>query len=441
VGTPPWLLIGAAVGGSIIVIIIGILLTHLQRDEGDQVPTLDPTTLAEYALPAADPILVDSGTPWPQVNTPASIVLKGLEYLVLPYQVQADGEWHYPAGQSGTAVWVYGTIINFVIGIEQTEANIAVLESLAPGDGITMTTASGGVYQFGFAGREELASSATDLFAQTHPGLTLVSLGGKDNARLVAHFRYLKGGEQAGTAAEGGLTVSVGEVAQLGDIRLTVLGTAYVYDDPSVPEGWAFYVVDYQIENLSQEVLDPGRFRMQLQDGAGNTYSLNLPASQAGTFGYLLLTIPPNMVAQGTAGYLVPAPLHGPRLSWSFAQLGAPESMVRVLIEFDGPQEIVDPDQLAAVDLSRAELSGDRTLLSVWGTVLNNSEDQLVVAGEEITLTGAGKAMPLRAADPAPPWTIAPGDVLSFRVAFQRPASPVATFTVLNRPFEISGLD
>jgi len=436
---PPRVRIGVVALAGILLIVFGVLIFRPQSGEDiEQPPTVDPT---EYALPTADPILVDSGTPQPQINAPISITLKGLEFTVLPYQVQADGEWRYPAGQSGTAVWVYGTIINFAIGVEQTKANTALLESLALGDEITMTTTSGLVYHFGFAGREELASSSADLFDQTHPGLTLVTLGGEKETRLVVHGDYLTAGKETETGSQAGPSVSVGEPAQLGDIRVTALGTSYVYDAPDVPEGWAFYLVDYQIENLSPEVLDPNRFRMELQDGTGGLYSLNLPASQTGTFGYLILTIPPNTVAQGTAGYLVPAPLQGPKLCWSFSQLDTPEMVAKVLIDFEPPQETIDPRQLAAVNLTGAELSGDRTLLSVWGTVLNNSEEELVVTMDDVTLGGAGDFMPLRAADPALPWTITPGTVLSFRLAFQRPSASVTTFTVLNQPFEISGLE
>ena len=143
----------------------------------------------------------------------------------------------------------------------------------------------------------------------------------------------------------------------------------------------------------------------------------------------------------GTAGYLVPAPLQGPKLSWSFSHLDKPERVAKVLIDFDVPQEIIDPYQQTAVSLTGAELSGDRTLLSVWGSLLNNSEEELLIALEDITLRGTEDSMALRAADPAFPWTVSPGSVVSFRLSFQRPTAPVATFTLLNQPFEISGLE
>jgi hypothetical protein len=143
----------------------------------------------------------------------------------------------------------------------------------------------------------------------------------------------------------------------------------------------------------------------------------------------------------GTAGYLVPAPLQGPKLGWSFSRLDTPERVIKVLIDFQPPAEIVDPGLLASVSLTGAELSGDRTLLTVWGTVLNNSEEELLVTLEDVTLRGRDDLMALRAADPALPWTVQSGAAFSFRLAFQRPSSPVATFQVLNQPFEISGLE
>ena len=441
INLPPPVLIGAAVVALIAVIALGAHLLRSRSDQDGAQPTLDPTELAVYSAPTDDTLLMDSGTPQPQAGVPISLTLKGLEYTILPYRVQGDGEWLYPEGQSGAAVWVYGTIINYVIGLEGTDANKAMLQNLVAGDEITMTTSNGSVYYFGFANREEVAPDDTDLFVQGQPGLTLVSLGGKDESRWAVHATYSHI-QEAGTAGQTvGPSVSIGEPAHLGEIRVTALATSYLFDDPRVPEGWAFFQVDYQVENFSSEVLDPNRFRMELQDGTGATYSINLPASEAGAFGFLLLTIPPNTMAQGTAGYLVPAPLQGPKLSWSFSRLDAPESVVKVLVDFQSPQESMDPRQLADIVLSGAELSGDRTLVTLWGTVSNNSEALLTVAPEEVSLTGDGEPVALRGADPALPWNLQPGDVLSFRLTYQRPGSGVATFTIIDRPFEISGLE
>lgn len=428
------------------VILLGTTAFLIARSLGDNdaaegTPTIDPTILSEYVMPPADSILADNNTPQPQAETPSTISMKGLEFRVLPYVVQEDGLWQYPPGQSGTAVWVYGTIINYVFGIEHTDSNAALLESLTAGSPITMTTTSNSQYRFAFAGREEITSPGPDLLAQTQPGLTLMTLGGKGNARLVVHADYVLPDEGLDTGGSAGPSVGVGEPTQLGDVRLTVLETAYVYDQPDTPNGWAFFQIEYQLENLSQETLDPNRFRMELQDGSGSIYSLNLPASQAGTFGYLMLTIPPNTVAMGTAGYLVPAPLQGPKLSWSFSRLDTPDRVIKVLIDFQPPAETVDPAWHSVVSLSGAELSGDRTLLTVWGTVLNNGENDLTVTLEDVTLRGAQDLMALRAADPGLPWTVQPGAALSFRLAFQRPGSAVATFQLLNQPFELSGLD
>jgi hypothetical protein len=434
---PPWL-IAVVLVALALVIVLGFLAFRPDSQTAAGKTTPESTLAAEYVLPAADSLLTVSGTPVPQASVPVSLTVKGISFSVLPSRVQEDGELRFPAGESGTAVWVYGTIVNFVMGVEQTKANNALVESLAAGDEITMTTTSGGVYRFGFTARDALDTTDPDLFSQRRPGLTLITVGGKAENRVVVRSTYL--GMQEGVEEASVPVVSVGEPAQLGDIRLTILGTSYVYEGEEVPQGWAFYLVEFQIENFSQQVLDPNRFRMQLQDGAGNTYSVNLPASQAGTFGYLMLTIPPNTVAQGTAGYLVPAPLQGPKLSWSFSRLDSPENVVKALIDFQSPQQAVDPRQLAVVTLTGAELSGDRTLLSVWGTLTNNSEESISLRAEDAALRGGENIMAIRSADPAFPWTLQPGAAVSFRLAFQRPATSVAIFTVLSQPFELRGL-
>ena len=434
----PVIIAGVVVGLVLIIFLVSLLLRP--GSEG-KLPTPNATVRSEFSVPSGNALIMDSGTPRPQTTIPISMTLKGLEYSVVPYRIQDDGEWRYPEGQSGTAVWVYGTIVNFAVGLEQTRANLALMDSLEAGDQITLTLSTGAAYQFGFAGRGELASASLDLFDQNRPGLTLVSLGSDRQKRVVVYGEYI--GPVEGQSGQTTLPTAfaVGEPAQLGELRVTVLGTSYVYEDPQVPEGWAFFLVDFQVENLSQEVLDPNRFRMGLQDGTGKTYSLNLNASQAGLFGFLSLPIPPNTVAQGTAGYLVPAPLQGPTLSWSFSRLDRPENVAKVLINFESPQETVDPRQMAAVNLTGAELSGDRTVLSVWGTVLNNSDELLEVTMQDVKLEGGGTAMVLRAADPALPWSIEPNSALSFRLSYQRPTTPMATFTVLNQPFEISGIE
>jgi hypothetical protein len=434
---PPWL-VAIVLVAFVLVIVLGVLAFRPDSQTAGGKATPESTFAPEYVLPAADSLLTVSGTPVPQASVPISLTVKGISFTVLPSRVQEDGELRFPAGESGTAVWVYGTIVNFVMGVEQTKANNALVESLAAGDEITMTTTSGVVYRFGFTSRDALDMTDPELFSQRRPGLTLATLGGKSENRVVVRTTYL--GMKEGVEEASSPVVSVGEPAQLGDIRLTILGTSYIYEGEGVPEGWAFYLVEFQIENFSQQVLDPNRFRMQLQDGAGNTYSVNLPASQAGTFGYLMLTIPPNTVAQGTAGYLVPAPLQGPKLSWSFSRLDSPENVVKALIDCQSPQQAVDPRQLAVVSLAGAELSGDRTLISVWGTVTNNSEEAISVRAEDATLRGGENTMAIRSADPAFPWTIQPGVSVSFRLAFQPPATPVATFTVLSQPFELRGL-
>ena len=434
---PPWLL-GLVLVVLALFIVLGVVAFWPDSESTEGRGTPEATLALEYLLPPGDSLLTVGGTPIPQSSVPISLTVKGITYDVLPSRVQEDGELRYPAGESGTAVWVYGTIINYVMGIEQTKANNALVESLGVGDEITMTTNSGVVYRFGFTAREELDMTNPDLFSQRRPGLTLITMGGKAEDRVAVHSTYL--GMKEGVEEASDAIVSVGEPAQLGDIRLTVLGTSYIYEGEQVPEGWAFYLVEFQIENFSLQVLDPNRFRMQLQDGVGRTYSVNLPASQAGTFGYLMLTIPPNTVAQGTAGYLVPAPLQGPKLSWSFSRLDAPEYVVQVQIDFESPHEVIDPRQLVVVTLMGAELSGDRTLLSVWGIVANSSEEPIAVRNEDVTLYGGESSMALRAADPAFPWTIPPGTNTSFRIAFQRPVTPVATFTILGQPFELRGL-
>jgi hypothetical protein len=112
---------------------------------------------------------------------------------------------------------------------------------------------------------------------------------------------------------------------------------------------------------------------------------------------------------------------------------------VQVAIPFAGAGGVV---QGVSVALQSAEASPDLTSLILTGQVTNVGEQVAVVSEDDVSLqTDDGAAHLLLATNPPFPWTVAPDQDLSFSLTFQRPlTADTATFTVLNQPWQLSGL-
>ena len=70
----------------------------------------------------------------------------------------------------------------------------------------------------------------------------------------------------------------------------------------------------------------------------------------------------------------------------------------------------------------------------------NNGSQPLLVNETDVTLTANGTVHLILATNPAFPWVVPPGQTVPFTLSFQRPAGAEAIFTLLNRPFQLSGL-
>ncbi len=423
-------LLGACLLGAII---LGTLLIDRIRG-AEPTPTPLSTTVP---LPLPDGLVIGtdgSSTITVTLNVPVTLEVRGRTFAIQPQVIAGDGVWS-PSVEGETAVWVYGTIINYVMGVEGTEENRTFLDGLAPGDSLIMTTQDGTRFTFTFSSRTSVAANNRDIYAQRTPGITLVLLGADGQDRLVVNGRYVV--EETNPNLQNNV-VELGEAAQLEDMQLTVTSVSYVPDRPEIPPGFAFYLIDFQIQNLGLTALDNNRLQLILSDTAGNQYVLNPAASQVGNFPPLSGFLNSNQTAQASAGYQIPATLNSPTLSWIITRTDTGGSL-RVTIPFNGGAQAASG---SVITLTRADVTADFTGLVLGGQITNASNQPLVIVESDLSLrTSDGAAYLLLTTNPPFPWTVPPGQIMEFVVTYQRPlTAESATFTVLNQGFLLSGL-
>ncbi|MEN8098520.1 MAG: DUF4352 domain-containing protein [Chloroflexota bacterium] len=423
---PPLLLALLAILVVVVLVWIGMAL----RPEPEE---LDITRESEtYSRPLNDVLILVNKSPNAGFPVPVKMERNGNVVPVLPYQVVADEALEDISLAPDSAVWIYGTIVNFVLVVEQNEMMQGWLQDVAVGDEIKVVVSDGTNYVFSSNGPPASVVMNSEIMDQRRPHLTLLIDDGNDYLILEGDLL----GTELPAGIDGQASSQIGEPVQIGDLNVTVIEANYIDEDPSLPSGWAYLLIEYQLENLSSTALDPNQLRMDLQDSQGQTHSLSLPASQVGKFGYLMLTVPAHTVAHGTAGYLLPAPMMEQAI-WQVYDSLSPDNIATIAVGLSGGT--TTPRQV--ITLGGVELSGTRTQVDLWGTVANQSDSPVNISAQDVDLAGNdGTSAALRLADPAFPWTVAPGEELQFRLGYDRPLTNNATFKVQDDHFEIIGL-
>jgi hypothetical protein len=370
------------------------------------------------------------------LESPASLRIGAQDFTVRGQAIAADGTWVPAVQGEGTAVWVYGSIINYIIGLPDSEANQTLLEQLALGDEIVLTTRGEREFVFLFNNRSQEPTTNRDIYAQNTPGITLVLVGNNQGAeRMVVKGTYVVPDPDSGRDNN---VFEIGEPAQLENAQITVNGATYLPDRPEAPPGFAFFLVDYEIQNTGLTALDTSQLQMSLLDSLGNTYALNAPASQLGNYPPLSGFLNSGQLASATIGYQIPVGLISPNLNWVVLQTNT-GAQIQVTIPFNAGGSGA---QGTAISLEAVNISQDLTSLNLLGTVVNGSTQPLVIGEQNVSLrTSDGSVYLLLSTNPAFPWSVAPGQTMQFAVSFQRPsAASAAVFTVLNQQFELSNL-
>ena len=432
------LLVILGIIGLLAVVVFGFLLLRSLNDGDDEdVPVAVDTRIAAAVPTAVNyQVFTPSQTMSVTLESPVSLRINGQDFAVRGQTIPADGAWVPIVQGEGSAVWVYGSIINYVIGLPYSRDNQALLEQLALGDDIVLMTRGEREFVFSFNNRKQVPATNRDVFAQNTPGVTLVLLGDTSlgEERLVVQGTYVVPEPESGRSDS---VFEIGEPAQLESVQITVNGATYLPDRPEAPPGFAFFLVDYQIQNTGLTALDTSLLQLSLLDGLGNTYALNAQASQLGNYPPLSGFLNSGQLASVTIGYQIPVGLVSPNLNWVVLQTNT-GAQIQVTIPFNSG----GGGQGTVISLNAVGISQDLTSLNLAGTVVNGGTQPLVIGEQNIALgTNDGSVYLLLSTNPAFPWSVAPGQTMQFAVSFQRPSTAnSAVFTILNQQFELSNL-
>ncbi|HLF25986.1 MAG TPA: hypothetical protein VJG32_06600 [Anaerolineae bacterium] len=409
---PRLILIGVAAGLALIVL---LLLSARQEP-----PTVELTP-----------------TPDDLAASPVSLSVQGVNFTIVPVRVD-DSRWQITNSGADSAEWIYGTVVNYVIGLYPTDATHALVEDLVENDPILLTMSNGSELNFRMSGRQTVpADAVSELFGQTRPGVTLVVLGEGGEDRLVVTGLYDVDREPV-TIGDLGL-ISVGQQTQLGSWRVMVL-SGQLAPDPGNPTQ-AFYYVNFTVEFLGPDPVNADTFDLKLIDGVRNEYIIDRAVSAQGAYPPPGGQVAPRNPTSFTAGYRVPANIPGPSLTWVFKPAPDAEQAARFEAPIVKPTPTPEPNTQITVQLNSAVLSEDQTTLIIKGGVGNPTDQQVSISQVDVSLnTPDAVYSDLRSMEPPFPWMILPGQNLAFELQFTRPPGLTAILRIVTLQFELSGL-
>lgn len=396
--------------------------TTLMVEAADATPTPLPTLESELL---AD--IVDASGVKTDLVVPRTLEIKGVSFVVQPVKIGA-GDWPLPDDERAVS-WVYGTVVNYILGLEATPDNKTLLASLRAGDELLLRMSTGPTYRFAFADAVRVAPQASEVFRQTRPGLTMALLGEAEQAsRVVIRAVYIPDSELAG----GGIgpmaqRVEAGQPVTLDEaLRLTFLG-ATPFAPPGTPPGYAYLAVDYAVENvLRGEALLATGFVHQVMDGDGLAYP---PASEAGGVPVQYRPLPARVeagqVVTTTAVYAVPEGSLSEGLAWRFAPSASGTVVQAQIPPYAGSLE----PRVAARESMRLP---DGSLAVIFNLSASGLRDVQVTA-DDVQVQGGI----LNWEDNRFPWQVPAGGSADFRLSLV-PDGQVVTIALLGQAFEVT---
>jgi len=367
-------------------------------------------------------VIQESGTPLLTV-LPSQLEVGGQSLGVVPVTPE-QGRWPVPSPDraADVAVWIHGTVINYVLGLPYTRTTESLLAGLSGTERITLTLDNGVKLIFGTPQAQRIAMDDLTPMAQGQPGLTLVLLGAGQSSRLVVRARYLP---EESLATEGKQRVD--------GLSVVILNSGVVHDEGDT----RYFVVEYEITNETTESVNPTFFDLSLEGNEGQRYALNEAATARGQYGKLQATIPAGGSAMGSAGYVIPRASQPP-LTWVFRADPTSANALRNVLPYEAPQP--SPAQ-PSIELTSAFADGKRNVIVINGTVRNLGETALSVTLADVSLTSAGGSSSLMASTPLLPWAIQGGQSQAVELQFSRPSHvPSVLLNILGFPFQIEGL-
>jgi len=369
---------------------------------------------------------------------PVSLSISGTEFQVTAVEV-SDRRWRIASAGADQAEWIYGTVINYVIGLYPTDANTQLVNNLPDGAPISLKMSNGAELHFLMSGRQSVpADLVSSLFGQTRPGITIVVLGEGGEKRLVVTGLY-DADREPPTIGEAGL-IRVGSPAQLGDWRVTVLSGQLAPDPVNATQ--AVYYVNFVVEYLGNDPVPSDTFDLKLIDGVRVPRFVDTEASRKGAYAPIGGLVAPRNPTSFTAAYRVPANVPGPSLTWEFKPSPDFPQPARFEVPIVKPTPTPDPKtQLTIVNCCVAQLSPDQTLLVLSGGIGNPTEESVTIGQVDVSLSTPDNVFSdLRTVEPPFPWVLGPQQTMAFRLEFARPPGFTAILRIVTLQFELSGL-
>ena len=423
------------VGSAALLCIFGYLLLR-PDEESDPTPTPKAVAESEIDTDTFEYVAIsDTGALSVTMETPIFLNIGGEEFTVQPVVVPDDEPWDPEVASDTTALWIYGSVINYVFGLRDTTDNADLLESLALGDEIILTTRSGASTTFTLSSRQSISQDNRDVLSQRSPAVTIIlDNNDPEQLRLTVKGRYAASDTKNITQNE--QVVELGETAQLEGLQITANGASYQTGRAEIPEGFMFYSVDYQVHNVGGVRVDTGQLNMVLIDDLGNQYAINPIASRLGNYPMLSGALDPGQTAVATAGYQIPSNLNSRFLRWQVSRLDT-GSQIQVNIPFSEEQA---GSEQASVQIQEVTISADGSSLVIVGQITNLGDKELLVDLSVLSLKSQGTVFLMLSVNPAFPWRVGPGQTNQFLVTFQKPLADTAVFSVLNQSFQLTGL-
>ncbi len=423
----PMLIFGFGAVGIAAVLLLVAIAQLVGTETPTPTPTPTPSCVGSNCPPPSNPII------------PKKLYVRDRTFEITPVAVDKDRPWK-PTATDGNVEWVFGSLVNYLIGLPNTQENKDLLNALSQADQITLELADGQTKEFKFDAQQQVAPDNKTIFTQQHPGLTLVLLGDDSQQRLVVTANYdVEKSETNSTVPSS--VVAINTPIEIGPVRVKVLSGRLVENAPGIPVGSAFYLVDFTAENIGEDALNVSNFVFQLLDYAGVKYDVKDIASKLGPnpppSGQLL----PGLSGTFTVGFQVPSNITGPILTWTFKPDATFKGQAAVAVPLLGPTPTPDPRTQIKVQISQAYYTPDQSELIVVGNIANPTTALIPIGPADITLSTqevGGILATLNASDPSLPLRLGPGDNLDITLHFSRLPSATAILKILSNSFELT---
>jgi hypothetical protein len=452
----------AAGGGCLLVMLLAVVIFAFYqvflRQGGEEENATTPTRTAEVAVATREP-------PPPTVESPITIPIVSSTDVRVPLNyperlavgdtllsvqpVKAPpGSWPPAPATVDTVNWVYGTVVNYIMGLSPAQRNLDLVTRLAPGDTLSLYTSTGVILHFTVS--EVTVGGAEDpaLFDQISPRLTLAVLTDDPTQRVAVSAAYRDDESQdieLFTSAAIGL---IGTPVVQGPVRVTVLDVYQATaEETGLPYSMGYLLMDVQVENIGDETLDPNLFWTFVMDAANKRYPVTVMAEQYANYGSPVDPLAPGETVIGSIGFLVPENPEG-EVRWVFNPQPGSKFWVVVPLSYDlpAPPATAEPAPkpgfvVVTIETDDIFVNREDNLLDIVLRVQNTSTGVVVINREDVSLsTWTEGEISLVAPAPQLPWQIEPGELRLFQLQYRLPTEDTALLSVKGYTFSIENL-